>query len=110
MSKPIEDEIRNFYQSHDGEWLVPNATISEARMMKRAVERIDDLNQRIEEAEALAQDWSESFDNELDEERTKNAELFDFMIKEGGMIRNAAQSFVTQFDKAWKKVVDKDGD
>jgi len=43
MTKPVEERIREHYQVANGEWLVESGKVKEARLLKEAAERIDQL-------------------------------------------------------------------
>jgi len=43
MAKEAEDKIRDYYLSEDGEWLVEKGKMREARLLKEAYYRINDL-------------------------------------------------------------------
>ena len=43
MTNNIEEKIREYYLSEDGEWLVEKGKVKEARLLKEAVERITTL-------------------------------------------------------------------
>jgi len=40
MTKEVEDKIREYYLSEDGEWLVEKGKMREARLLKEAYHRI----------------------------------------------------------------------
>ena len=105
----IEHEIRRYFCAHDGEWVMPKEQMELGRMLKQAVDRIDDLQHRLDEAEAMADDWENSFDMELAEEKNRYTEMFDELIKASTQARKGASSFITLIDKAIKAGV-KDGD
>lgn len=51
--KPVEQRIREHYQVANGEWLVEKNKVKEARLLKEAVERIEQLASRAARLEKL---------------------------------------------------------
>ena len=45
--KNIEEQIRDYYQANNGEWLVEKGKVKEAKLLKQAVERIDSLKNNV---------------------------------------------------------------
>jgi hypothetical protein len=75
-AKPVEERIREHYQVANGEWLVPKSHIKEARLLKEAAERIDQLKGYESKywAETLRRDEKvEARRRELDEREQKIA-------------------------------------
>lgn len=66
MTKNVEERIRDHYLSEDGEWLVEKGKVKEARLLKEAYGRIDDLKNDLQwqknYARSLAQEARESRD------------------------------------------------
>ena len=47
MSDDVKEDIRKHYLSGDGEWLVEKGKVKEARLLKRAYERINQLEKDV---------------------------------------------------------------
>ena len=79
MAKTIEEEIREYYLSSDGEWLVEKGKVKEARMLKKAYERIKEQQSTISFYKNLYKEKCEKLaslekDQNEREEVLKNAE------------------------------------
>ena len=106
MTQPIEQEILSHFQAHDGQWIVEKGQTREADMFKRAVARIKQLQQDLDDAEASVADWEDHFDEELAEtmmdyeaKRDDFAAAYDSTIKHMTRMRNAAKAYVTVSDE-----------
>lgn len=102
----IEELIIRHHQAHDGVWIVDKDKMVEAEMLKKAVERISELKESLEDAEAQVADWEDHFDEELAEtvmdyegKRDDFAAAYDSTLKHMTSMRNAAKAFVTVSDK-----------
>ena len=55
--KSIEQEIIRWFEAEDGIWVVDSAKTVEGILLKKAVQRIEELKEDLEDAQALADDW-----------------------------------------------------
>ena len=106
----IEELIIRHHAAHDGVWVVERTKMVEAEMLKKAVERIEELKESLEDAEAQVADWEDHFDEELAEtvceyegKRDDFAALYDSTLKQLSGMRNSAKAFVTVSDKFLKE-------
>lgn len=67
----IEDEIVAAFSRPDGVWFVEEGKRMEAIMLKDAVDRITDLKDQLEDAEAQVADWDDHFDEHVKEAKAE---------------------------------------
>ena len=69
MSIPVEQLIYERYNSedHKGMWIATEGNITEALLLRKAVERIEQLKEDLEDAEAARDDWEDSYDEAVAE-------------------------------------------
>lgn len=106
MSMTIEEEIIRTFQAQDGVWIVEQGKTKEAALLKKAIVRIEQLKEDLEDAEALAADWEDSFDEQVAEaveeyhdKRDDFANAYDTTLKHALNMRNSAKAYVTVCDK-----------
>jgi len=65
--KSIEQEIIRWFEAEDGIWVVDSAKTVEGILLKKAVQRIEELKEDLEDAQALADDWDDHFDEAVND-------------------------------------------
>lgn len=109
----IEELIVRHFQATDGMWIVERDKVIEAEMLKKAVERIAELKDCLEDAEAQVADWEDHFDEELAEavldyegKRDDFAALYNSNLLQAIQMKNAAQKCIEVCDCFLKEEVD----
>lgn len=99
----IEQAIIERFQAQDGVWIVDAGKTAEAGLLKKAVERIEDLKMDLEDAEAAVADWEDHFDSSLEEavadyteQRDQFATAYHQIISQVISMQSASAAFLEQ--------------
>jgi hypothetical protein len=95
---PIAEKITGRYVVA-GDWIVTKEEREAIFLLREAVQEIDRLQAIVNTHEATVEEATEAAQEELRLTINRWVELSRAVEKDGQKLRNAAQSFVTQYDK-----------